>query len=78
MAFTETWLRPDNEDNAEFVGYEPFHLCRKNDNANIKEGGGGISVFIKEGIRYKSRYDLNVTLSYMETLFVEVKYNNKN
>ena len=78
MAFTETWLRPDNEDIADFAGYEPFHHWRKNDNPNIKEGGGGISVFIKEGIRYKVRYDLNVTLSYMETLFVEVKYNDKN
>ena len=78
LAFTETWLKPENAENAEFVGYEPFHCLRNNENANVKEGGGGISVFIKEGINYKIRHDLNVTLSYMESLFIELKYNNKN
>ena len=28
MAFTETWLKPDNAHTAEFVGYEHFYLLR--------------------------------------------------
>ena len=78
MAFTETWVKPDNAHTVEIEGYEPFHRPRKNDNINIKEGGGGISVFIKNGIDYRIRHELNVTLPYVESLFVEVKYNNKN
>ena len=70
--------KPDNAHTVEIEGYEPFHRPRKNDNINIKEGGGGISVFIKNGIDYRIRYELNVTLPYAESLFVEVKYNNKN
>ena len=28
MAFTETWLKPNNVHTAEFVGYEHFYLLR--------------------------------------------------
>ena len=63
LAFTETWLKPENAHTAEFAGYEHSHLLRNTDDANLQEGGGGISVYIKEGIKYKIRPELNVALS---------------
>ena len=44
---------------------------------DLKECGGGISLFIKEGLCYKVREDLNVILPYLETLFIELTFNNK-
>ena len=34
LAFTETWLKPENAHIVEFTGYEPFHRLRKDDNIN--------------------------------------------
>ena len=76
LAFTESWLKTDNVDLVHFEGYESFHLTRQEN--NLKETGGGISVFIKEGINFKIRNDLNVMLPYVEVLFVEVNYDDKN
>ena len=78
LAFTETWLKSDNVNLINFEGYDSYHSIRQtNNDNNIKQNGGGISVFIKEGIEYKIRNDLNVVLPYVETLFVEVKFANK-
>ena len=69
----------ENVDLVHIDRYESFHLTRQDNNlCNLKESGGGISVFLKEGINYKIRYDLNVMSPYMETLFVEVNYDNIN
>lgn len=76
LAFTETWLKPDNVDLVHFEGYESFHLIRQDN--DLKETGGGISVFVKEGINFKIRNDLNVMLPFVELLFVEVNYDNTN
>ena len=79
LAFTETWLKSENLDLVHIDGYESFHLIRQDNNlGNLKEYGGGISVFVKEGINFKIRNDLNVVLPYMEVLFVEVNYDNTN
>ena len=78
LAFTETWLKPDTVDQANFEGYDVSHIIRPtDDNFDFKEKGGGISIFIKESLRYKVREDLNVTLPYMETLFIEISFNSK-
>ena len=76
LAFTETWLRPDNVDRAFFEGFDKSHLLRPiDDQFNFKESGGGVSVFVKEGINYKVRDDLNVISAYLEALFIEVNHN---
>ena len=78
LAFTETWLKHDNVHNAEFAGYDSSHVIRPLDgHFDFKEAGGGISIFIKEGLRYKVRNDLNVMLPYLETLFIELTFDNK-
>ena len=76
LAFTETWLKSDNKDRVNFEGYDESHLIRPiDDNFDFKESGGGISVFIKEGIHYKERTDMNVTSLFLEALFIEVNFN---
>ena len=78
LAFTETWLKPDNVNLVNFEGYDGSHIIRPVDNNfDLKEKGGGISIFIKENLQYKVREDLNVVLPYMETLFIELTFNNK-
>ena len=78
LAFTETWLKPDNVNLVNFEGYDGSHIIRPVDNNfDLKEKGGGISIFIKENLQYKVREDLNVILPYMETLFIELTFDNK-
>ena len=78
ITFTETWLKSDNKDNASIKGFQSSHVIRPIDhNFNLKDKGGGISIFVKDGIDYKLRNDMNVTLSHIETLFIELKLNGK-
>ena len=78
LAFTETWLKHDNVCSAEFEGYDSSHVIRPVDeHFDCKGHGGGISLFIKEGLNFEVRTDLNVMLPYLETLFVELTFNNK-
>ncbi|CAL4184363.1 unnamed protein product, partial [Meganyctiphanes norvegica] len=73
IAFTETWLKSDNKDIATINGYEPSHVIRPIDqHFNMRDKGGGISVFVREGIEFKLRNDMNITCPYMETLFIEL------
>ena len=53
MAFTETWVKPDNAHTVDIEGYEPFHRPRKNDNINIKEGGEVYLYLLKEALIIK-------------------------
>ncbi|CAL4060163.1 unnamed protein product [Meganyctiphanes norvegica] len=78
LAFTETWLKADNYNLVEFDDYE--HICKirpVDNNFDMKETGGGLSIFIKKHIQYKLREDLNFMLPFVETLFIEVPHNNK-
>ena len=78
IAFTETWLKTDNKDNAFLDDFQSSHVIRPIDqNFNMKDKGGGISIFVKEGIEYKLRNDMNLTLPYIETLFIELNLNGK-
>ena len=78
LAFTETWLKSDTVDQINFEGYNASHIIRPTDDYfDFKEKGGGISIFIKENLQYKVREDLNVTLPYLETLFIEITFNSK-
>ena len=47
------------------------------DELDMKETGGGLSIFIKDNIHYKEREDLSLMLPFIETLFIEVPHNNK-
>ena len=79
LAFTETWLKKENSNEIEFKGYEAFHSLRQDSNdPETKDYGGGISVFIREGITYQIRHNMNISLPHIETLVVELKYDNTN
>ena len=72
LAFTETWLKPDNVDLFKFDGYDASHIIRPmNEQFDLKEHGGGISIFIKAGLCFKVRKDLNLILPYIETLLIK-------
>ena len=79
LIFTETWLTQDKIDHCKFDDYHPIHLIRPIDNhVDFKERGGGISIFVKNNLRYKHRTDLNIMFSFMECSFIEITYNNQN
>ena len=79
LIFTETWLTKDKIDQCNFDDYHPIHLIRPIDNhVDFKERGGGISIFVKNNLRYKHRTDLNIMFSFMECSFIEITYNNQN
>ena len=73
MVFTETWLTNNNKDMWRFDSFEPEHLLRPVDNNfDFKSKGGGVSIFIKEGIKYKRRDDLTILSNLAECLFIEI------
>ena len=78
LTFTETWLTKNNSKYCNFEGYEPIHLLRPIDNNfDFKTKGGGVSIFVKEGIYYKERKDLNLITNFAECLFVEIVVNRR-
>ena len=78
LAYTETWLKPENVGLVNFSEYEHVSNIRPTDQFfDMKEMGGGVSLFIKNNIQYKVREDLNIMSSYMETLFIEIPHNGK-
>ena len=49
LAYTETWLRPDNVGSINFNDYEHVYNIRPIDNIfDMKNSGGGVSFFIKK------------------------------
>ena len=66
IALSETWLKADNCDFYGLQGYTPEH--------NVRNGkvGGGVSLYIKDGIDYTRREDLCVMNNFAETLFIEI------
>ena len=78
LAFTETWLKLDNCETVIFKDYEHIYKIRPIDHIfDMKESGGGLSIFIKKHIQFKVREDLTVMESFIETLFIEVPHKNK-
>ena len=79
LIFTETWLTQEKIDLCKLDGYQPIHLLRPIDNQiDFKERGGGISIFVKNNLRYKHRKDLTIMLPFMECSFREITYNKQN
>ena len=78
LIFTETWLTNDKKDSCRFTGFSAIHLLRPHDQTfDFKERGGGISIFVREGIEYKHRSDLDIVLQFLECCFIETSFNNK-
>ena len=78
LIFNETWLTKDKSDLCKFNGFQSLHHIRPIDNNfNLKERGGGISIFIKNGINYIIRNDLTKMLPFMESCFIEINLNHK-
>ena len=78
LAFTESWLTDNSKHLCQFEGFVSEHLLRPTDNQfDFKSQGGGVSMFIKEGIEYKYRNDLSKVTPEVECLFIELNYNNK-
>ena len=78
LIFTETWLTNDKKDSCRFTGFSAIHLLRPHDQTfDFLERGGGISIFVREGIEYKHRSDLDIVLQFLECCFIETSFNNK-
>ena len=78
MVFTETWLTNSNKDICNFNQFESEHLLRPIDHHfDFKTKGGGVSIFIKQGITYKRRTDLTILSNIAECLFIEILQGDK-
>ena len=66
LGFTETWLTTENADLYNLPGYQHFYLCRK------QRKGGGLSLFVKDGIYAKECTVLNNMTDVLEALFIEI------
>ena len=79
MLFSETWLTNNTTDLCRFNGYEAVHLLRPVDNKfDFKSKGGGVSIFVKEGIKYNRKDSLTIMSELAECLFIEIiQGNNK-
>ena len=73
LAFTEAWFTDNSKHLCQFEGFLSEHLLRPTDNQlDFKSKGGGVSMFIKEGIEYKYRNDLSKVTPETECLFIEL------
>ena len=69
IGISETWLTSDNKDRYFIPEYSSVHLCRP------KKRGGGVSLFIKNGINFKYRSDLEYSTPDIECIFIEIDKN---
>ena len=78
FAFTETWLTENNKHLCNFRGFSAEHLLRPNDGEfDFKLKGGGVSMFIRDGMEYKLRQDLSKVTPVAECLFIELNFKKK-
>ena len=66
IALSETWLKSHKEEFCNIQNYQSEHNIRHN------KGGGGVSLFIQNGIEYILREDLTIQNNSMEALFIEI------
>ena len=67
IGLTETWLNDTNEDLFKLENYDFINMNRSGKN------GGGIGIYIKQGIKYKLRADINIsTETTIESIFIEL------
>ena len=67
IVLSETWLTPLNQDTANIEGYNSCHLTRSN------RDGGGISVFIKDTLRFSKLDSICFLSEDVEICAVEIE-----
>ena len=72
IALTENWLDESKQDPFDLEGYNCLHKFRK------EKRGGGVSLYIENGIDFINRPDLEYFHSEMESLFIEAEGNSFN
>ena len=80
IGLTETWLNVNNVNSPIFKDYNYNHVYETRPldrDSEMKDRGGGLSLFIRDNIPFKKRNDLTVMTPYLELLFVEITFNNK-
>ena len=80
IGLTETWLNEQNVNSPIFKDYNYNHVYKTrplDKDSEMKDRGGGISLFIRNHIPFKVRDDLSVFTPYLELLFVEINLDNK-
>ena len=67
IGVTETWLNDSNQDFFKLKNYNFINLNCSNKN------GGGIGIYVKEGLKYKLRADININLeTAIESIFIQL------
>ena len=67
VGLAETWLDAESEKRVGLSGYGVVCASRK------EKGGGGVAVFIRDGLTYRERPDLGTfTEGVFESVFVEI------
>lgn len=66
IGLTETWLSDTNVDLGNLDGYSHDHFCRQN------KTGGGVSLYVKDHLKYERRRDLETHNSCIETVIIEL------
>ena len=66
IGISETWLKPYNVDCYGMDGYKEEHLYRS------ERMGGGVSLYVMNGIEYFVRNDMSIIDEHLESLFIEV------
>ena len=67
IALTENWLDESKQDPFDLQGYNCLHKFRK------RKRGGGVCLYIENGIDFIKRPDLEYFDSEMESLFIETE-----
>ena len=70
IGLTETWLNESTADIYNMQGYQNYN------NYRTGRRGGGVSLYIKEGLNSEIRNDLNLMDPSMEALFIEIPNSN--
>ena len=67
IGLTETWVNDNTYSLYDLEGYSSSFKYRTN------RSGGGVSLFIKNGINFNVREDLSVVSQHMECIFIEIE-----
>ena len=73
ICFSETWLDETNNENSnyELPGYYSIHQIRNN------RKGGGVSIYIKKALNFKTKDDLSINCKDAESLCIKLLLENK-
>ena len=69
IGISETWFNESTVDVYNIDGYQSVHKYRQD------RVGGGVSIFIKDGIQYMQRKDIDAPMNIMESVFIEIEKN---